>query len=170
MADRAVGGAAGQGGVRAEPPQHPGDGQRPDRTCCPGPSGPRPELVELLLERPQVVAWANGHAHTNEIRGWSRPDGGGFWEITTASHIEWPQQARIIELLDNGDETLSIFTTSIDHAAKPSYRRRTGTALQLASISRELAANDWQLDVGAKAGHRNDRNTELLVPRPPGLV
>ena len=130
-----------------------------------------PEIVDLLLQHPQVVAWANGHSHANEIQGWRRPDGdGGFWEITTASHIEWPQQARIIELLDNQDGTLSIFTTAIDHAAAPSYRRRTNTPLQLASISRELAANDWQLDVEAKAGHRNDRNTELLLPRPPGLV
>ena len=129
-----------------------------------------PEIVGLLLERPQVVAWVNGHSHANEIRGWRRPDDGGFWEITTASHIEWPQQARIIELLDNQDGTLPIFTTAIDHAARPSYGRRTRTALQLASISRELAANDWQLDPEHRAGLRRDRNAELLLPRPPGLV
>jgi metallophosphoesterase (TIGR03767 family) len=130
-----------------------------------------PELVELLLARPQVIAWVNGHAHTNEIRSWPTGDGTrGFWEITTASHIEWPQQARLLEVMDNQDGTLSIFTTSLDHAAGASYGRRTDGVLQLASISRELAANDWQVDVAAKAGGRNDRNAELLLPTPPGLA
>ena len=143
-----------------------------DRTgeVAPGRRVLGPEIVEVLLDHPQVVGWVNGHAHHNEIRGWRRPDRGGFWEITTASHIDWPQQARLIELLDNADGTLSIVTTSIDHAARPSYGRRTDTVLQLAGISRELSANDWQYDVTRRAGHRNDRNTELLLPRPPGLA
>jgi hypothetical protein len=64
---------------------------------------------------------------------------------------------------------LSIFTTSIDHAARPSYGRRIDGVLQLASLSRELAANDWQVAVAAKAGGKDDRNTELLLPTPPGL-
>lgn len=128
------------------------------------------ELVDLLLRRPQVIAWLNGHAHRNQIQPWRTPGRrGGFWEITTASHLEWPQQARLIELLDNRDGTLSLFTTSFDHAARRSYRRRIDTVLQLASISRELAANDWQVNVGRKAGARDDRNTELVLPRPPGL-
>jgi len=128
------------------------------------------EIVDLLLQRPQVIAWVNGHAHANEIRAWPRQDGpGGFWEITTASHIEWPQQSRLIEVVDNVDGTLSIVTTSIDHAARASYGHRTDTVLQLASLSRELAANDWQLDARARAGQHEDRNAELLLPKPPGL-
>ncbi len=128
------------------------------------------ELVQVLLGHPQVIAWLNGHAHANEIRPWRREDGaGGFWEITTASHIEWPQQSRVVELFDNGDDTLSIFTTSLDHAARASYGRRTDGVLPLASLSRELAANDWQVDAEPKAGRRRDRNAELLVTTPPGL-
>ncbi len=147
-----------------------------DRTgdVAPGRRVLGPELVDLLLERPQVVAWIDGHAHRNEIRAWRRPDGadtaGGFWEITTASHIEWPQQSRLLELVDNADGTLSIFTTAVDHAADASYGRRTGTVLQLASLSRELAANEWQHDPSFRAGDRNDRNTELLLPEPPGMA
>lgn len=130
-----------------------------------------PEIVRLLLRRPQVVAWLNGHAHRNAIRPRRRADGdGGFWEITTSSHIEWPQQGRVLELLDNQDGSLSLFTTMLDHAAKPSYGRRIDTVLQLASISRELSANDWQVDVGQRAGQRHDRNTELLLAKPPGMA
>jgi hypothetical protein len=71
--------------------------------------------------------------------------------------------------VDNADGTLSIFTTSVDHAADASYGRRTDDVLPLASLSRELAANDWQIDVLPKAGKQRDRNTELLVATPPGL-
>ena len=66
-----------------------------------------------------MIAWVNGHTHSNQI--WAHPRSekgkvvGGFWEINTASHIDWPQQARLIEIVDNHDGTLSIFTTMIDH-------------------------------------------------------
>ena len=71
--------------------------------------------------------------------------------------------------MDNLDGTLSIFTTAVDHAALPSYGRRTDGVLQLASLSRELAANDWQSDPRRREGVRGDRNAELLVAAPPGL-
>ena len=46
---------------------------------------------------------------------------GGFWEINTASHIDFPQQAGIVEIADNRDGTLSIFATIIDSAGPASY-------------------------------------------------
>ena len=129
-----------------------------------------PEIVAVLHEHPQVIAWVNGHAHANEIQAWRTDDGtGGFWEITTSSHVDWPQQSRLIEVLDNLDGTLSIFTTAVDHAAQASYGRRTDGVLHLASLSRELAANDWQSDPRRREGARGDRNAELLVATPPGL-
>jgi hypothetical protein len=59
------------------------------------------ELRDLLLAHPCVVAWMNGHTHVHAVTA-IRDDGhpGGFWQVTTASHIDWPQQARIIELLE----------------------------------------------------------------------
>src|SRR5690606_35243416 len=74
------------------------------------------KVLDLLLSHPSVVAWINGHTHTNKITPRTRPEGGGLWEITTASHIDWPQQARILEIADNDDGTLSIFTTMVDHS------------------------------------------------------
>ena len=50
----------------------------------------------------------------------ARPDrGGGFWEIVTASHLDWPQQARVIELADLGDDAFAIYTTAVDHLGPP---------------------------------------------------
>lgn len=125
-------------------------------------------VLDALLARPQVVAWINGHTHRNKITPRPRPAGGGLWEITTASHIDWPQQARIIEVADNADGTLSIFTTMVDHAGPPSAGAGTANAVQLAGLARELAANDWH-DHTDGTGAPEDRNVELLVGNPLSL-
>ncbi|TWG96813.1 metallophosphoesterase (TIGR03767 family) [Nocardioides sp. J9] len=122
-------------------------------------------VLDALLARPQVVAWINGHTHRNKITPRTRPGGGGLWEITTASHIDWPQQARIIELADNADGTLSIFTTMVDHSGPASTGAGTANAQQLAGLARELAANDWH-EHSDGSGAPEDRNVELLVPNP----
>ena len=31
---------------------------------------------------------------------------GGFWEVNTAAHIDWPQQSRVVELVDNDGKLL----------------------------------------------------------------
>ncbi len=70
------------------------------------------ELREVLLAHPNVVAWVNGHTHVHSVTAVS--DGrSGFWQITTASHIDWPQQARLIEFLA-GPDGLAIACTVID--------------------------------------------------------
>ncbi len=97
-------------------------------------------------------------------------DGLGFWQITTASHIDWPQQARIVEFLTTG-AGLAIACTVIDSAAAPSYRG-SAEPTDLAALARELAANDWQVrelitsDGGAGAGTAADRNVVLAVDWP----
>lgn len=134
------------------------------------PSAPRilgDEVVAYLLTQPRVIAWVNGHTHRNGVTAHKRADGkGGFWEINTASHIDYPQQARIIEIADNRDGTWSIITTIIDHAGPPNYRGDLSNTLTLASLSRELSANDPQHDRVRSSGTRRDRNTELLIDNP----
>ncbi|MDQ6522439.1 TIGR03767 family metallophosphoesterase [Nocardioides sp. LHD-245] len=122
-------------------------------------------VLDRLLATPSVVAWINGHTHRNKVTPRPRPGGGGLWEITTASHIDWPQQSRIIEFADNLDGTLSIFTTMVDHAGPASADAGTATAEQLAGLARELAANDWH-DHDGGLGTLDDRNVELLVTNP----
>jgi len=123
-------------------------------------------VLERLLSHPEVVAWINGHTHRNTVVAHTRPEGGGLWEINTASHIDWPQQSRLIELADNGDGTLSIFTTMVDHAGPASYGGNTNTSVSLAGLGRELAANDPQNRTDSGRGQVGDRNVELVVANP----
>ncbi|MCU1530265.1 MAG: hypothetical protein JWP75_4028 [Frondihabitans sp.] len=134
------------------------------------------KVVEALLARPQVVLWVNGHTHENTVTPRPRTRGsGGFWEIATASHIDWPQQVRTIEIVDNGDETLSVFGTIVDGLGDPVWDGSTADPLALASLSRELAANDPQESprpasvVDGLRGNERDRNVELVVPLPDGI-
>lgn len=129
-------------------------------------------VLATLLAHPQVILWVNGHTHENAVTPRPRSGGGGFWELTTASHIDWPQQVRTIEIVDNGDDTLSIFGTIIDSAAAATWNGKIDTPINLASLSRELAANDPQEaarpdpSVDGLRGAAADRNVELLIPRP----
>ena len=125
-----------------------------------------PEVRDLLLQFPNVVAWVNGHTHVNRVTPYTRAGGGGFWEINTAAHIDFPCQARLIELLDNRDGTLSVFATILDAAAPLAYGGRLDSSLALASLGRELAANDWQEQSSNRRGKVEDRNVELLVRAP----
>jgi metallophosphoesterase (TIGR03767 family) len=118
---------------------------------------------ELLLH-PNVVAWVNGHTHRNQVIAHRKAgSNAGFWEINTASHVDFPQQARLIELVDNHDGTLSIFGTMVDHAGPAAYGGQLGNTVGLASLSRELAANDPQERSSNRNGEVADRNVELLV-------
>jgi metallophosphoesterase (TIGR03767 family) len=142
------------------------------------------EFREVLLAFPNVVAWVNGHTHEHAITAVTDAAGRGFWQVTTASHIDWPQQGRLIELLATG-RGLAIACTVIDSAAPARYAgagpdegdlRDSGSPARLAALSRELAANDWQVrdliaaEGGTGAGTTADRNTILTIdwPRPAG--
>ena len=137
---------------------------------------PAPEPLRCLFRRHRgVIAYVVGHEHRNRIE-----PHGTFWEIVTASHIDWPQQSRVISLTDNGDGTLSIVTYVVDTAAPPRPGRPRkpirgvlppAEVARLASIARELAFNDPQAETGEdgsddRRGTPLDRNAELLVRRP----
>lgn len=137
----------------------------------PGPATTGPDLVELLSRYPNVALWLNGHSHEHRIDSHPHPGAGcGWWEVNTASAIDFGQQGRTVELFDNGDGTLSMVVTVLDHAADPSvaYSDPAGwTPGRLASLSRELAANDdrW-FDPMVLLGRPEDRNVELPLRAP----
>ena len=62
--------------------------------------------------------------------------------------------------------TLSIFGTVIEHAAPAAARADDFSLLGLASISRELSANDPQVNPVSKLGMPTDLNVELLFTPP----
>ena len=134
--------------------------------------GPRvlgEEVEALLHEYPNVVLWVNGHTHRNQVFARTRPGGGGFWEVNTAAHIDFPCQARLMEVVDNRDGTLSIFATVVDADVPllgPSSVGDGTSVADLGALARELSANDWQSDGAERAGEVEDRNVELLVAAP----
>lgn len=129
---------------------------------------------DLLLRHRNVVAYVAGHIHANLVTPYARGRH-GFWEIATASHTDFPQQSRTIEVMDNRDGTLSLFGTMLDHAGDvapptPNTPAASLSDRQLASLARQLAASDPQpvstsggLD---SRGRPEDRNVELIVRDP----
>jgi len=83
------------------------------------------EFRKVIHRYPNIVSFICGHEHINRIFPFPDPTGktNGFWEIITASHIDYPQQSRIIEVGDNNDGTLSIFCTMIDHLSPANVHR-----------------------------------------------
>jgi hypothetical protein len=71
-----------------------------------------------------------------------------------------------MEVVDNRDGTLSLFTTVLDHASPALTVEGAYTQTALASWSRELAANDWIENPTMRLGSPLDRNCELLLPAP----
>ncbi|MFD5817886.1 TIGR03767 family metallophosphoesterase [Streptomyces sp. NPDC127038] len=122
------------------------------------------EVVALLAKYPNTLAWVNGHTHKNEIVPHAAAGNRSFWEISTASHVDFPQLARVIELVDNKDGTLSLFTTLIESSAPHATDFSDLTQTGLAALYRELSFNA----PGARtdlAGTSRDRNTELILKK-----
>jgi metallophosphoesterase (TIGR03767 family) len=125
------------------------------------------EFITMLHRFPNMVAWINGHTHINTIQAHKDPSSaGGFWEVTTASCIDFPQQQQTFELVDNQDGTMSIFATTLDHLSPAVWKQDDFSNTGLASLSRELASNDWTANPLMRRGSEMDRNVELLLPAP----
>ncbi|MBU4214342.1 MAG: metallophosphoesterase [Actinobacteria bacterium] len=127
------------------------------------------ELLRLLLRHTGVVAWIAGHVHAHTSLWHPRPaalgPAGGFWEITTSSLIDWPQQGRVLELVREADG-LALASTVIDHLGTPGP---LDSPLALAGLSRTLAVNDYRARDGllaAAAGRLQDRDTVWRLPDP----
>ena len=107
-----------------------------------------------MARYPNVVLWMNGHRHRHKVvphPGKSAEN--GFWEITTASLIDFPQQSRVVELVDNNDGSLSVFATLLDHSSPESVLHEgPQTPSSLAALSLELAMNRPGLDLRADSG------------------
>ena len=124
------------------------------------------ELLELLLRFQNVVLWLNGHIHANRITPRAdRPGAHGFWEVTTSSIVDWPCQARLVELFDAGDGLLAIACTMVDHEG--TIRRGAADLPDLAGLHRELAGNVPFNGFGSwRPGTPLDRNAILLLRAP----
>ncbi len=124
------------------------------------------DVVAMLKRHRNVIAWVNGHTHRNEMIAHRAGNPKNcFWEINTASHIDFPQLARILEVVDNRDGTLSIFTPLIEANSPYTANEDDLSPTGLASLYRELSYNDIHRDDNL-LGKPSDRNCELLLTHP----
>jgi Calcineurin-like phosphoesterase len=106
---------------------------------------------ELLLSQldgdPRVIAALSGHTHRNLIESRGR-----YWLISTASLIDYPQQARALRVVRTAGGGVAIQTWMLDHTSGGGLGR----------IARQLSYLDAQ---GGRpkgfAGGRLDRNVTL---------
>jgi 3',5'-cyclic AMP phosphodiesterase CpdA len=110
------------------------------------------QLLSVMDRSPRVIAALAGHIHRNQIM--ARPtSAGGYWLITTASLIDYPQQARGLRLLSTAGGGVVLETWMLDHVGSG----------QLGTISRQLAYLDAS---GGRAngfgGTHADRNVRLF--------
>jgi metallophosphoesterase (TIGR03767 family) len=130
------------------------------------------DMVALLHEYPNAIAWVAGHSHDNVVNAFPNPSGpGGFWSIRVAAEADWPQQSRLLEVFDNHDGTLSIFGTILDHvgqatAPAPGTPASAMDFNDLASAARTMSFNDFQSGAPIGEGLPKDRNVELLIDDP----
>jgi metallophosphoesterase (TIGR03767 family) len=115
-------------------------------------------LLDAAHRHTCVVAWLVGHRHLHRVASHPHPSGqgGGFWEITTASLIDWPSQTRAVEILRHADGTLEIVCTLLDHQAPPG---------SLAALHLELAQRFAGDAAGHMQGEAGDGNVRLLLGR-----
>jgi hypothetical protein len=155
---------------------------------------PAASIDAELASYPNVIAWIAGHTHLHRIRAF-KVDGGsgsngtvtvpvsckgpgactGFWQIETASLIDYPQEQRILEIYNNGNGTGTIHTAVLQHDFEVSKRLAakddhcqfylTDPATLTNTLS-DAGANFICGQGGTRQGLATDRNVDLVFRMP----
>jgi hypothetical protein len=141
----------------------------------------RDEFTAVLDQYPNIVLWVAGHVHDHSIKFNKSAAGDyGFWQIRTGSHMDWPQQSRVIEIGKTTDGRIAIGTVVFNHAGTQilelpelanTKEAQLSDPVYLAGISRILSVNDWQRFDGSNKlevleGKPEDRNAWLWLADP----
>lgn len=109
------------------------------------------ELLDCLLAHPKVVALLCGHDHEHRITPYFSPREPGFWQIQTSSLLDFPQQARILEIYVNPDTTGAIRTFVFNQEARGPLGENARTSYAVASKEKFDGS-----------GKEQDRNADLI--------
>jgi hypothetical protein len=115
----------------------------------------------LLDGDDRVIAELHGDTHRHEVRPVRTP-AGGYWRIGTASLADWPQQGRMLRLVEGAGGARALETWVVDHTGGPGD-------VDLPGAARRLAYLDAQGGRPQRfAARRTDRNARLWLPRRAG--
>lgn len=152
------------------------------------------DLDGELASWPNVMAWVAGHTHLNRVRAFKVNEGVGsngtieapvdckgpgpclgFWQIETASLIDYPQEQRLFEIFDNGNGTGTIRAPLLTHDFEKSrVLAEADDRCQFYLTDPEAlltGLTDGGLDVVCgqgltRQGEADDRNVELIFAMP----
>ena len=71
--------------------------------------------VPSFCAAPHIARHVHGNRITPRPADAEQPVENGYWEIETTGLVDWPQQLRFIEIVDNRDGTGSIYCTMVDY-------------------------------------------------------
>ena len=129
------------------------------------------ELTQELLTHDRIILWLAGHDHDNRVKYIGEEGVNGFWQVMTSSLIDWPQQGRVVEILEE-DTDVVIATSLFDHQSPLELEVALSDIhdpINLGGLSRILSANHWQrrkaneFHVELAAGEPMDRNRILRL-------
>ena len=130
-------------------------------------SVPRVDFKETLKSYPNVFLHINGHTHNNNVSQVGEA-GHGYWEITTASLLGYPQQSRLFEIVNEGNGVGAIQTCVVDHnSAAGSLSDRSRKLAHDDQAARTIAPIDFPSN---PTGNPEDRNTILRFPIPADIA
>lgn len=116
------------------------------------------EWQAFLGEEPAVLMHLCAHSHRHRVRRIEPLGGQAYWEMTTASLVDQPQQMRLLEIRDEDNGYLSITGIALDYATEDDPLAAAGRARAVTDFT-----SAWH---GNGEGEIEDRNVRLWVPLP----
>lgn len=100
------------------------------------------DLIAELHSHPNLLMWIAGHRHVNTVKAFVHNNAEqGFWQVETASLLDFPQQMRLFDISLNSDYTISIDVTNVNAAVKegtPAWK-----AFKYAVAAQQITQNDF---------------------------
>lgn len=113
------------------------------------------DVKAFFLTYDNIVLSLTGHTHEHVVN-WIEGTDAGFWEVQTASLVEFPNQMRLVEIADEDNGYVSIQLIGVDFATDDDVVAEQGRRLAILDH-----ISGWG---GGDAGSVQDRNVKLYVP------
>lgn len=131
------------------------------------------DIRKTFAEYPNILGHFCGHGHRTDKwlwnedgKAWQEGDGHGYVELMSPSGIDFPVQGRLLELVDNDNGTLSIFTTQVEPNLEPG-------SLAYDALTYSAATGNFPIYTIHRRDRWNEgkasRNMELVIPLPAGF-